>query len=77
MEEKQKTVWLTPEQSTDQRSKLHNLAGFIFEAEALTAKLIANQNSDVDYADAKELEQTLAYAIISATNLKELTNKEN
>ncbi|KRL95193.1 hypothetical protein [Limosilactobacillus equigenerosi] len=70
MDKNEQVVWLAPGQSSEQRSKLHNLAGFIFEAEALTAKLIANQNSNVDYADAKNLEQTLAYALINATDLK-------
>lgn len=55
MDKNEQVVWLAPGQSSEQRSKLHNLAGFIFEAEALTAKLIANQNSNVDYADAKKI----------------------
>ncbi len=64
-------TWINKGQSVEQRKNLKYLTDQIFAAEKLVARLVANQNRDVDEAIRAELEETLKYAYYGAMELQE------
>lgn len=71
-EKKEEVVWLNPGQSSAQRSKLHDIVGYVFTAESQLSRLVSNQDSDISYEEIKQLEQSLGHALMRVTDLKDL-----